>query len=360
MKPILGPGFNDDADQPGQEQVVILSHNLWRRRFDSDQAVIGRQLSLSGKSYRIVGVAPSDFKFPADDAELWAPLSAPTVDTRFPQLMQKRSIHFLTGVARLRPEISIEKAQSQLDTIAGRLETQYPDSNAGFGATLIPLTTQLVGDARRTLLVLLAVVACVLLIASVNVANLLLVRAVTRSKEMAIRAALGASRLRIVRQLLTESILLSCLGALGGLLLAFISIKMFAKFAPADIPRLNEAGLDPYVLGFTLLVALLTGVIFGLAPAIQSSRPDVNKWLKEGSRGTTGGGQGERLRSLLVISEVALSFTLLIGAGLSIRSFLSLQRVDPGFNVNNVLTLRMLLPFNKLGLTQKPFVRTVI
>lgn len=349
VEPMLGAGFNRDADQAGQDQVVVLSHNLWQRRFDGDRKIIGKQLSLSGKNYTVVGIAPADFKFPAEDAELWAPLSTATVEARFPQLMQKRSMHFLTGLARLRPGVQPGAAQAQMDIIAARLEAQYADSNAGFGISLIPLHKQLVGDARQTLLVLLGVVACVLLIASVNVANLLLVRAVARSKEIALRAALGASRLRIVRQLLTESILLSLLGGLCGLLLAYLSIKTFVRLAPTDIPRLSEAGLDARVLGFTLLIALLTGILFGLAPAIQSSRPDVNKWLKEGTRGTTGGGERQRMRNLLVVSEVALSLMLLIGAGLSIRGFLSLQRIDPGFDPQHVLTMRMLLPDNKYG-----------
>ncbi|MBA3442607.1 MAG: ABC transporter permease [Pyrinomonadaceae bacterium] len=343
VKPKLGRTFNTEEDQPGNDQVVVLSHSLWQRRFGSDPNVIGKSMSLSGGNFVVIGVMHPDFNFPAEDAELWVPLSAPIVDTRFPQVMQKRDMHFITVVARLKPDISLTEAQSQMSTIGSRLETQYPDSNTGYGVNLVSLYEQTVANSRPTLLMLVGVVSFVLLIASANVANLLLARAAARQKEIAIRAALGAGRLRIIRQLLTESVLLAALGGVLGLLLAYVSVKTFVALGPTDVPRLKDVGLDGRVLLFSLLISLLTGIIFGLAPALQASRSNLNENLKEGDRGSTKGGSANRMRNLLVVIEVALSVVLLIGAGLTIKSFSRLQKVDPGFDSQNVLTMRFSL-----------------
>lgn len=344
VKPRLGRSFNPEEDKAGHDQVVVLSHSLWQRRFGADLNVVGRSINLSGGSFTVIGVMPPDFKFPSEDVELWAPLSAPIIDTRFPQLMYKRDMHFLTVVARLKSNISVTEAQAQMTTIGRRLETQYPDSNTGYGVNIVPLYEQTVANSRPTLLVLVGVVLFVLLIACANVANLLLARAAARQKEIAMRAALGASRLRIIRQLLTESVLLATLGGVFGLMLAYWSVRTFVALGPADVPRLKDVGLDGRVLVFSLLISLLTGVIFGLAPALQASRSNLNETLREGDRGSTTGGSANRMRNLLVIIEVALSVVLLIGAGLTIKSFSRLQDVDPGFDPRNVLTMRFSLP----------------
>lgn len=344
VKPRLGRGFNPEEDKAGHDRVVVLSDGLWQRRFGADLNVMGRSINLSGGSFTVIGVMPPDFKFPAEDVELWAPLSTPIIDARFPQLMHKRDMHFLTVVARLKSNISVTEAQAQMTTIGRRLETQYPDSNTGYGVNIVSLYEQTVANSRQTLLVLVGVVLFVLLIASANVANLLLARAAARQKEIAIRIALGASRLRIIRQLLTESVLLATLGGVVGMMLAYLSVKTFVALGPADVPRLKDVGLDGRVLVFSLLISLLTGVIFGLAPALQASRSNLNETLREGDRGSTKGGSANRMRNLLVIIEVALSMVLLIGAGLTIKSFSRLQDVDPGFDPRNVLTMRFSLP----------------
>jgi len=341
--PALGRVFTREEDQPDGPRVIVLGHGLWQRRFGSDPKIIGRELQISGRSTTVIGVMPAEFKFPteAERIDYWMPLAS---DATAAARINERGSHFLRVVARLRPGVTLEGAQAELATIASRLEQQYPETNTGLGVRLVSLHEDLVGRVRPALLVLLGAVGCVLLIACANVANLLLARAASRAREMAIRTALGASRWRVIRQLLTESLLLSLVGGGVGLLLALWGIDLLVGVSPADIPRARDIGLDGRVLGFTVMVSVLTGVFFGLAPALQASKTNLNESLKEGSRGSTEGLRSNRVRSLLIVSEVALSLVLLVGAGLLIKSFLRLQGVNPGFESENVLTVNLSLP----------------
>ncbi|MCI0489447.1 MAG: ABC transporter permease [Blastocatellia bacterium] len=338
--PSLGRGFTAEEETPGKDNVVILSHGLWQRRFGGDSNLLGRTLTLGGRIVTVVGVMPVGFQFPKD-AEMWDPL-APSE-----RLKAARSSFWLPVIGRLRPGVTPAQAQAEMDTIAGRLEQQYPESNAGYGINIVPLHDQVVGKVRPALLVLLASVAFVLLIACANVANLLLARAAERQKEIAIRTALGAGRWRIIRQMLTESLLLAALGGGLGLMLATLGVDALVAISPADLPRMENADLDVRVLGFTLFVSLLTGFIFGLVPALQASKPELNETLKEGGRTETGGVQGQRIRSLLVVFEMAIALMLLIGAGLMIRSFQRVYQVDLGFNSDRLLTVGLSLPRSK-------------
>jgi putative ABC transport system permease protein len=329
--------FTDVDDRAGAAPVVILSHQLWQRRFGADATIIGQTLRLDEQSYTIIGVMPPGFDFPDKETELWAPLSFAA------SAANDRGSFFLSGIARLKPGVTIGQAQSELDVIAHNLTQAYPQSNTDLGFSVAPLHEKLVSGFKQALFVLLGAVLFVLLIACVNVANLLLARAAAREKELAVRAAMGAGRTRLLRQLLTESILLALCGGALGLLLAFWGIKLLKLInpeGPGAIPRLDEVSLDFRVLGFTLGVACLTGILFGLAPALQISKPDLQHTLKEGGRGFTGA-RGQRLRGLLVITEIALSLVLLVGAGLLIRSFVRLQNVDVGFNPAGLLTMRV-------------------
>lgn len=339
VNPIHGRTFLEEEDQPGHENVVILSSGLWKRRFASDPNAIGQPITLSGISYTIVGVLPPSFGFPDRETDVWAPVAFTARDA------QAHGSHFLSVIGRLKPGATVEQARVEMSAIAGRLAEQYPDTNAGWGVDVFPMQEYDVRDIRPALLVLLCAVGLVLLIACANVANLLLARATARQKEIAIRTALGASRWRVARQLLTESILLALVGGAVGVLLAQWGIGSLLALAPQELPRVKDVTLDARVLGFTLLVTLLTGVIFGLVPALQSSTPNLNETLKEGGRGTTGG--HHRIRAGLVITEVALALVLLIGAGLLIRSFYRLQQVDPGFNSSNALAVTVSLPGRK-------------
>jgi putative ABC transport system permease protein len=337
VQPLIGRWFTDDEDRPGGTLVAILSHRLWQERFGGNTAVVGQQVTISGRIYTIVGVMPPGFHFLNDQVQAWKPLALdPAVDHR------KESGRFLRCVARLAPGVTMEQGQSELNVIARQLEQQYPTYNTGWRVSLVPIREQIVGDIRPILLVLLAAVAFVLLIACANVANLLLARAASRQRELALRAALGASRIRLMRQLLTESVLLALCGGVAGIALAYWGVELLKKFGPDQIPRLHEIGIDPRVLIFTFAISLLTGIAFGLVPAIQSSRADVNHALKEGSRGSTGG--RSKLRSVFVVAEVSLALVLLVGAGLMIRSFMQLQRVKTGFESDRVLTMRVQLP----------------
>ena len=335
VEPAKGRAFAPEDDQPGSSPVVLLSHALWQRRFGADPRVVGQEIMLNGRSTTVLGVMPPDFNFPVQAAQrdYWQPL-APSVGER----ATVRSVHYLNLVGRLKQGFTQAQAEGELKTIASRLEGQYPNTNTGFGMYLTSMHEDIIRDVKPALLVLLGAVGLVLLIACANVANLLLARAAGRAKEIAIRTALGASRLRVVRQLLTESVLLSLMGGLLGLLIAVWGVDLLIAASPADIPRLREMGLDARVLSFTLFVSIVTGLIFGLAPALQASKLDVNESLKDGGRGSTGGLHRNRVRSVLVVSEVALSLVLLISAGLLLKSFMRLQKVDPGFNPENVLT----------------------
>src|SRR5687767_13438626 len=332
-KPVLGRDFVSEDDRAGATPSVILSHAFWTRKFSNDPGVVGRQITLNNQAYTVVGVAPADFQFGLD-ADVSVPIGLSA------QRFSARGADPGVGVvARLKPNVSLQQAETETNLIYARLEQQYPESNTGRRATLTPLHEFFTGDVRQPLLILLGSVGLVLLIACANVANLLLVRASTRKREMSVRVALGASRGRVIRQLLTESLMLATIGAVLGTLLALWGMKFIAHQLPDGIPRLNEANVDLRVLVFTVGVSLVTGLLFGLAPALQASRLNLTDALKEGDRGSSGGKQ--RVRSVLVVGEVALTLTLLVGAGLLIQSFRRVLQVDPGFQPQNLLTMQI-------------------
>ena len=338
VEPQIGRVFTAAEDQSGAQRVVVLSYPLWQRRFGGDPGIIGQSLTLNGESYVVVGVMPARFQFPSSDDQAWVPIALTQQDAG------NRNRHYLQVLGRLKPGVSLTQAQSEMSTIAARLQQQYPQSNAELGAVVQPLQEHLVGDIKPALLVLLGAVGLVLLIACANVANLLLARAAVRQKEIAVRVALGAKRSRLIRQFLTESVLLSTLGGLVGLAIAYGGLILLKAFIPENISQAREISIDVKVLAFTFLVSVATGLIFGLAPAIQAARFNQIDTLKEGGRDAATGGSGQRLRGLLVTAEVAISLVLLIGAGLLINSFLRLRNVDPGFRTDNLLTMKIVLP----------------
>ena len=346
MKPILGRVFQSDDENRGIGRVAVISRSLWERRFGADPNVQGQKLIANGEPLTVIGVMPGEFKFP-EQAELWIPpkqVVPEHVLTPNVNMATNRDSHYLAAVARVKPGVSLAQAKTDIDAVAARMAEQDPANNSGRGAKLMPLREHEVGDIRATLLVLFGAVGFVLLIACANVANLLLARATTRQKEIAIRTALGASRSRLVRQLLTESVVLSIVGGGLGLLLAMWGIHSLVAILPASIHGAKDIGLDGTVLAFVLIVSLATGLLFGLVPAMQATKSDLNESLKEGGRGGTAGARRNRARGLLVVSEIALSLVLLIGAGLMIRSFIRLEQVNPGFDARNVLTMRLSLP----------------
>ncbi len=338
-RPLLGRTFASDEDQPGKDKVAVLSHGFWQRRFGGETNVVGREIQLNDQSYTVIGVLPPRF-LPWDKAEFVIPKAIA------PDEANQRSAHWLQVIGRLKPGVTVAQAQSEMNALAARLKPLYPAFKKDWGVTIVPMHEQITGNVKPTLLVLAGAVGFVLLIACANVANLLLAKASARQKEMAIRAALGASRWRVIRQLLVESVLLSLLGALLGLLLTFWSVGTLTSITAVSLPRAQDVGLDLRVLGFALLVSLVAGVAFGLVPALQPSRPDLNDMLKEGAR-TSGTGPRNRVRSGLIVSEVALSLVLLIGAGLLLNSFVRLSNVPPGINPQNVLTMQVTLPDKK-------------
>jgi putative ABC transport system permease protein len=329
--PILGRTFSKEEEQPGRSHVVVLSNGLWQRAFGSNPNLVGQTVTLDSQSYTVVGIMPAGFQFP-QEAELWVPLAWDEKER------QTRSIHDYVVLARLKPNVSLQQAQAEMRTVSSRLEQQYPEDNKGWGAMVIPLQEDLVGDLRPALLVLFSAVGCVLLIACANVANLMLARGANRQKEMAIRIALGAPRTRIVRQLLTESVLLAVVGGILGLLLAHWGSALLVEFSSGNLPVHSEVGIDRWALAFTLLVSFAAGIAAGLAPALQFTKAEMSDTLKQGGR-TGGSSVKQRTRKALVISEVALSLILLIGAVLMIRSFWKLQHVDPGVDTANTLTM---------------------
>ena len=344
VAPVLGRSFTPEDAKPGQDNVVILSYGLWQRQFGGDPQIIGRKLILNNSENTVIGVLPPDFKWhiqgnslTSQAAELWMPwaISEP---------MKQRRGRFASAVARLKPGVSVAQARAEMDTIAGRLREQYKEFNTGWGVTVVPLREQFAGELRPALRVLMGAVGFVLLIACANVANLLLARAAARQKEIAVRTALGAGRGRIIRQLLTESLLLSLLGGIAGLLLAWWGTAALVRLSPPETGLSQAIELSAPVLGFTLLIALLTGVLFGLAPALEASNLRLSETLKEAGRALSGSRRSRQLRSALVVAEIALALVLLIGAGLLMRSFLRLQAVDTGFNAEKVLTMRVSLP----------------
>jgi putative ABC transport system permease protein len=341
VEPVVGRVFSAEDDRLESAPVVLLGHGVWQRRFGADPGVVSREIMLNGRSTTVLGVMPPNFNFPVQglQKDYWAPL-APSVGRR----VTERGSHYLNVVAGLKPGFTLAQAAGETQAIAARLAGQYPDSNTGYGLNVVSAHEELVKDVKPALLVLLGAVGFVLLIACANVANLLLARATARQKEIAIRTALGASRMRVVRQLLTESVLLSIVGGSLGLLIAVWGVDLLMAASPADIPRVNETGLDARMLVFTLLISVVTGLIFGLAPALQASKLDLTETLKEGGRGSTEGLRRNRVRSLLVVSEIALSLVLLVSAGLLIKSFMRLLEVNPGFSPENVLTASISLP----------------
>jgi len=333
VSPALGRDFLVEDDRPGVTPTTIISYGLWTRRFASDQGIIGKQITLNNQSFTVIGVAPRGFEFeqPAD-------VSVP-IGLSADRFKARGSDPGIRVVARMGSGVVLQQAQTQLNVIYQRLEQEYPKSNTGRRAYLTSLQESFVGDVRQPLLILLGSVGLVLLIACANVANLLLVRASTRRREISVRVALGASRRRIIRQLLTESIMLSLIGALLGMLVAYWGTSLVANQLPAEIPRLSQANIDSRVLIFTIGVSLVTGLLFGLAPAIQSSRLNLTDCLKEGDRGASD--RRQYLRSGLVVCEVALTLTLLVGAGLLVKSFRNVLQVDPGFNARKLLTMQV-------------------
>lgn len=347
---LLGRVFLPEEDEKGKPQTVILSHGFWQRRFGSDPDVVGKTLTLNDKGYTIVGVMAADFSLNREvmptlngiqRSDVLLPLPVSESDRT------NRGGEDFNILARMKPGINAAQAQADMDGLAEQMKQQYPENYPAEGRltiSVVPLLEQVVGEYRLALYVLFGAVGFVLLIACANVANLLLSRAAVRQKEIAIRAAVGASRLRIFRQLITESVLLALAGGTVGLVLAIVCVKVLRAFGPENIPRLTEVGIDGRVMAFTFFVSLLTGIIFGLAPALRTSRVDLNKVLKDGGRSSGGAVGHNQIRKLLIISEVALSLVLLIGAGLLIRSYQRIVNASPGFNPDNVLSLRLSLP----------------
>ena len=354
VAPIAGRQFIVDEDKPGGTgRVAILSQQLFQSRFNGDNSIVNQQITLDGESFTVVGVMPKSFEFPIqnDPVDIWTTIAG-DASGKSP-ITNQRGAHFLRLIGRLKPGVSQQQAQAEVNTIASRLQQQYPDTNTHKGILVESALKALVGDVRPTLLILLGAVACVLLIACANVANLLLARAMTRHKEMAIRAALGASRLRVVRQLLTESILLSIAGGSVGLLLAVWWSDLLVALGKDDIPRAVHVGLDWWVLGFTAAVSMLTGLIFGIVPALHSSRTILTESLKEGGRGSGEGARRNRTRGFLVVSELSIAVVLLVGAGLLIQSLWRLQKVDSGLRTENVLTFTLGLPESRYKTEQQ-------
>ncbi len=337
--PTHGRTFLPEDMHENSPGVVLISHALWQRRFGGTADVVNSTVIVGGQSCAIVGIMPPGFDYPAD-AELWAPLALNPAT-------EPRDNRYLSVVGRLKPNASMSQAQIELDTINQRLAQSYVETNSGWGVRLTELRERMVRNLRPSLLILLGAVGFVLLIACANVANLLLARAAARQKEIALRMAIGASRSRVVRQLLTESVLLSVVSGLLGFALSIWLIKLLIAITPPNTPRMDEIGIDMRVFAFTLTVTVLSGILFGLFPALQTSRPNLNEMLKDtGARGSESGGRN-RVGSLLIVSEIALSFVLLAGAGLLIKSFINLRQIDPGFNGDNVLVVRVTLPPGK-------------
>jgi putative ABC transport system permease protein len=339
VKPAIGRAYTREDDNV-DARVIVLTHSAWHRYFNGDPAIIGKRINLSSRQYTVLGVMPRGFRFPlsGEESEYYMPLH-PLV----PKEVDKRDSHFLTLVGRLKPGVSVRQAEMDLNMVGAALARQFPDSNTNRVEKVYPLHDDIVGNVRPALLVLLGAVAVVLLIACANVANLLLARATARKREIAIRTALGASRRRIVVQLLGEGFLLSLLGAVGGSLLAWWGIDVLRTFGPQDLPRLNDIVINSTVSAFTLLVAVCSTLIFALVPALQVTKPDVNQSLQEGSRGAVSPGS-HRLRAMFVVSQVALSLLLLASAGLLIKSFANLRATNPGFQPANLSTLQLVLP----------------
>jgi putative ABC transport system permease protein len=344
---ILGRTFIDDDGKDGQPRVVLLSYGLWQRRFGGDPQIVGKKITLSNQENTIIGVLPAQFGFYIQKgsmgrrpAEIWSPWQ---VDAG----LRERHGRFAMAIARLKPDVALPQAQSELDTIAARLEKQYPDFDTNWGVNVVPLRMQFTGEIRKPLLILLGAVGFVLMIACANVANLLLARASARKKEIAVRVGLGANRWRVTRQLLTESLLLSSVGGILGVLAAWWGTRALVALSPPALLDLRGVSVNLPVLAFTIGLSLLTGILFGLVPAIEATHFNLQDSLKEGGKNIGGSAGGNRFRNLFVVTQVALALVLLVGAGLLIKSLARLQSVDPGFNPSNLLSMRVNLPLRK-------------
>src|SRR5262245_60992531 len=336
VAPSQGRSFTSEEDQPGQERVVILSHSLWQQRFGGAQDIVGQTITLDDRPCTVIGVMPKGFGFPSTSTDLWMPAA---LDAE--RGMDGMGGRILQVIARLKPQVALEQASTEMDVITRGMAQANPVFNGNWGANVVPLREVIVGNWPQLLAVLFGAVTFVLLIACANIANLLLARAANRTRETGIRVALGANRLRIIRMLLMESLLLAGAGGMAGLLIAWWGVETLVALSPSGQLRASGAGVDANVVWFTFALTVLTGLLFGLAPALKSSKPNLNESLKNNSRGATA---GTGLRSVLVITEIALSLVLLVGAGLMVRSFLRLQSVDPGFDTHNALTLQISLP----------------
>jgi len=332
VQPMLGRVLSPEEDQPGHSHVVVLSYRLWQEHFGANSDIVGRDINLDGHPYLVAGVMPASFRFP-DFAKMWTPMAWTD------QERAVRGEHHSIVIARLKPGIELMQAQAEMNTISARLQQLYPDDDKGWGAVVVPMQQDLVSDVRPALLVLLGAVAFVLLIACVNVANLALAKTFSRQKEIAIRTALGATSARVLRQILTETVLLALSGGALGLAFAHFAVRLIVDFLADKLPQSTEVGLDSKVLIFTAVISVVTGIVAGVLPALRLTRRDVNQALKQGLGRTDADSGGHRTRSILVVSEVALSLMLLIGAGLMIRSFQKLQNVNPGFDAHQVLTM---------------------
>ena len=344
VTPQVGRGFAPNEDSQSAARTVVLSDGLWKRRFGGDRRIVGKTIALDGNSFTVIGVAPAGFSFP-DRPDVWIPLVFAQDDLN----PDGRGAHWMGIMGRLAPNVTVTQATSELVTITRRLEQQYPESNTNMSGAVIPMQEYLVGDVRPALYVMLGAVAFVLLIACANVANLLLVRAASRESEMAVRTALGAGAWRLVRQLVIESVLLAMIGGVFGTLLALWGVDLLLSMAPNGLPRINEVTVNGSVLVFTAGVTAVTGVLFGLFPALHAARANVGGMLKEGMRGSSGGVASRRARNTLVMAEMALAVVLLVGAGLLIRSFSKLLAVDPGFRAERVVTFAIAAPDTKYG-----------
>jgi putative ABC transport system permease protein len=341
IRPQYGRLFIPQDEQAGHEPVVVVSNALWQRRFGSDPSLVGKPIALDGKNYTVIGVAPAGFQYP-DKTEVWVP-PIKLVPELYPNqdVTRTRGMGYLAAVATTKPGVSLPQAAAEMETITARLRQQYPDTNNRRFNRVVSLQEHLVGDTNKLLWLLLGAVTFVLLIGCANVANLLLASGASRQKEMAIRTALGASRARVVRQLFTESTLLALTGGTVGLLIAYWGVAGITKLLPNDFPRLSEIHMNVRVLGFTFVASVLTGILFGLVPALQISRPDLQEAIRETGRGVSGNRRQSRFRQALIVVEVALSVVLLVGAGLLFRSFLRLQSVNTGFVSEHVWTARL-------------------
>jgi putative ABC transport system permease protein len=345
VRAALGRTFAPEEEREGRDKVAVLTHDFWRRRYASDPSILNQSLTLNGQPYTVVGIMPEDFNFPPTNSDILLPFAITD------KIREERGNHYVRMLGRLKPGVSFAQANADLAAIASRLETQYPDTNSNRTMAVASLKADYVRGPRPGLLVLLGAAGFVLLLACANVANLLLVRAASRSKEIAIRMALGASRFRLIRQLLTESVLIALFGGALGLLVAVWGVDLLRAGIPASLSRYlpgwKNVGIDKEVFWFTLGVSLLTGIIFGLAPALQATKTDFNEALKDGGRTSGGGFHRNRLRGVLIVAEVSISLTLLIGAGLMIKSFYEILKVEPGFKSESVLVVDVALPRKK-------------